>query len=403
MFNAKELFTTRFQAHIKETIRYLQYIFSGHIAVALIFLVGAGAFYYQQILERLPDNFPTSIVVAFMFALVVIHTPIQTLLKEADLVFLLPAELKMKNYFAYTLIYSYVIQLYIVLVVLAVLAPLYFASYPNQTGRTYLLLAFLLVFLKGWNLMASWWLLKVRDKSTRVIDKGFRFLLQFFIFYFFINDLTTFATVLTVSLFILFYYSYLLSTKNSLAWDQLIEKDQMRMRSFYRLANMFTDVPHLKAKVKKRHVLVGLVTQFLELKRANTYTYLFRITTIRSADYLGIYTRLTLVGTLAVAYVPNSYVALGFGLLFMYLTAVQLMTIWHHHRTLLWIDLYPISMELRQKGLIRWVQTLLFIQVIWFSIVFAIMEIWHSVALIGVIGIVFILAFPPSYLKSKTN
>ena len=43
MFNSHEFFRNRFSDHIKETSRYLRYMFNGHIAVAMIFLVSAVA------------------------------------------------------------------------------------------------------------------------------------------------------------------------------------------------------------------------------------------------------------------------------------------------------------------------------------------------------------------------
>lgn len=403
MFNAKNLFMERFRAHVKETVRYLQYIFNGHMAIAILFLIGAGAYYYQQALAQLPDDFPTAFIIALFFALVVIYNPIQTLLKDADLVFLLPAESQLKRYFNATLIYSYLVQLYLVIMLVAALAPLYFASYPDQSSRSYFLLGFLLVFLKAWNLLVTWWMLKIRDKNTRFIDGTLRFLLQFFIFYFYIKEFMIFSIVLSVSLFLLLYYGYYLTSKQSLAWDQLIEKDQLRMRSFYRMASMFTDVPYLKARVKKRHVCVRLFTRQLPFSQAKTYDYLYRITTVRSADYLGIYFRLAAIGGLISYYLPNNMVAVGFSLLFLYLTAIQLMTIWYHHRTVLWLDLYPISFEQRQGAFLRWVKTLLVIQTGWYGLLFALMARWDSAIFIIILGLLFTFWFTSSYLKQKTK
>ena len=54
----------------------------------------------------------------------------------------------------------------------------------------------------------------------------------------------------------------LLSKSNrnkGIKWEFLIEQDERRMTAFYRLANMFTDVPKLKNKVKRREWLDGLL------------------------------------------------------------------------------------------------------------------------------------------------
>src|SRR5690625_1735053 len=114
MFDSHAFYKKRLSSHIKELSRYLRYIFNGHLAFASFFLVAALAYYYQAWLAQLPENFPTAIIIGISFGLVVSYSPVRTLLKEPDLVFLIVAEDKMSAYFRNTLIYSFVIQLYIV-------------------------------------------------------------------------------------------------------------------------------------------------------------------------------------------------------------------------------------------------------------------------------------------------
>ena len=115
MINAKEFWNRRFSEHMKETSRYLKYIFNGHIAVALFFFLSALAYYYQQWLAALPESFPTAWVVGIAFGLIASYSPVRTLLKEPDLVFLLPAEYQLDTYFKRSLYYSFIVQIYTVL------------------------------------------------------------------------------------------------------------------------------------------------------------------------------------------------------------------------------------------------------------------------------------------------
>src|SRR5690625_6905116 len=69
MFNARKVFKERLDVHVKETSRYLKYIFNGHIAVAMFFLVAALAYYYQQFLAQLPKDFPSAIIIGIVFGL----------------------------------------------------------------------------------------------------------------------------------------------------------------------------------------------------------------------------------------------------------------------------------------------------------------------------------------------
>ena len=112
MFDSHEFYKKRFSSHLKETGRYLKYIFNGHMAFAILFFISASAYYYQQWLTELPANFPTALIIGITFGLIVSYSPVRTLLKEPDLVFLIVAETKMGAYFRNALIYSFVIQLY---------------------------------------------------------------------------------------------------------------------------------------------------------------------------------------------------------------------------------------------------------------------------------------------------
>src|SRR5699024_6819284 len=131
-FSASTLFKDRLSVHIKELSRYLRYILNGHTAIALVFSISVLAVYYQQWLAQLSPNFPAAIIIAVLFGLLASFTPVNTLLKEPDLVFITVSEHKMSAYFRNALTYNYVVQLYIVFLVVAALGPLYFHAFPNR-------------------------------------------------------------------------------------------------------------------------------------------------------------------------------------------------------------------------------------------------------------------------------
>ena len=149
-----------------------------HLAVVLFFLISAIAVYYQQWLAQLPDDFPSAWIIGIVFGLLVSYAPISTLLQEPDLVFLIPAEHKMNAYFRNALVYSFVSQLLVILFVVAALSPLYFHSFPNRGGSTYLLILLLILVFKAWNLITNWWLLKIRDQNMRWMDQVVRLVLN---------------------------------------------------------------------------------------------------------------------------------------------------------------------------------------------------------------------------------
>src|SRR5690625_7571823 len=99
MFDAIKVFKARLDVHIKETSRYLKYIFNGHIAVAMFFLIAALAYYYQQFLAQLPKDFPSAIIIGIVFGLVLTYALVRTFFLYPDLVFLMLAEIDIDKLF----------------------------------------------------------------------------------------------------------------------------------------------------------------------------------------------------------------------------------------------------------------------------------------------------------------
>lgn len=402
MINAKEFWTKRFSEHMKETSRYLKYIFNGHIAVAMLFFISALAYYYQQWLQDLPDGFPTAWVIALAFGFMASYSPVRTLLQEPDLVFLLPAEYQLDDYFRRCLYYSFIVQLYVVFLISAALGPLYFASYPELGTQYYLMMIGVVLVIKVWNMMSNWWMLKERNPQSRQMDQLVKMFINVTIFFFLAQGEWVYASIATILLAGVVLYTYTLSRKKAgLVWDLLVEKDQQRMRTFYRIANMFTDVPHLKNTVKKRHTLVRLLTQAITYKQDNAFSYLYRITFIRSSDYLGMYARLVIIGGLAIWFVPNVWVKVAFAILFLYLSAFQMMTLWNHHRTIAWLDLYPVNKKWKEQAMLRWLQKIMLFQTFLFGLLFLFQWNLMGLVLVWVGGSAFSYIFVNSYVKQK--
>ncbi|MFG6149523.1 ABC transporter permease [Halobacillus sp. B23F22_1] len=402
MINARDLWSQRFQAHIKETSRYLKYIFNGHIAIAMFFFISALAYYYQRWLVDLPEDFPTAWVIGVVFGLAASYSPVRTLLKEPDLVFLLPAEHQLKGYFKRCLGYSFIIQLYLVFLVVAALGPLYFESYPELGMNHYLYMLVGLLVVKALNMFANWWMLKERNPVIRLTDQTIRTIVTISLFFFFAENELLFVGIVTIILVGLVIYIYQYSSKKAgLVFDLLVLKDQARMRTFYRIANMFTDVPHLRNTVKKRHALVRLLTTSIPYRQNETFTYLYRITFIRSSDYLGMYFRLIAIGGLAIWFVPNLWVKVAFAILFLYLSAFQMMSLWNHHRIIVWLDLYPVKKEWKQQAMLTFLKQLMLFQTILFTLLFLMQWNLTGVIIVAAGGTLFTYIFIQSYVKPR--
>lgn len=132
MFNAEKLWKERAVRTIKELSRYLRYILNGHLVVVFLFLLGTAAYYYQEWLKTLTPDFPAVFLMAAIIAIFLTYSPIYTFLLEADGIFLLPLENKLSRYFKRSIIASFIVQAYLLIIVLAVFMPMYVQVNKSQ-------------------------------------------------------------------------------------------------------------------------------------------------------------------------------------------------------------------------------------------------------------------------------
>ena len=404
MFNPDALFKERFNEYLKTMSRYLRYILNGHTTIALVFLISVLAVYYQQWLSNLPENFPAVYILGVIFGLVVTWTPIQTFLKEPDLVFLTVAEDKLKPYFKRAGIYSYFIQLYVVLFVAAGLGPMYTNAFQEKSLQSYLVILIILLVLKLVNLLIHWKMLKIRNKNIRMFDTVIRILLNSGIFVsIMLENYILLATSIILLCVIIINNYYLTKKQSGLAWDVLVEKDRNRMQLFYRMASMFVDVPHLKTKIKKRRILTSILNKRTSFESKNSFDYLYKLTFIRSNDYISMYVRLIVLGGVIIFFLPNEWLKIMMGLLFIYMSNFQLITLYHHHRTNMWVDLYPLNKTNRKKVFLKFIKQLGIIQAVIFSIIMLILKDFTGSLIMFVTGIGFTLLFNHFFIREKIN
>lgn len=401
MFNIQSIFKERFKQHMKLLNRYLRYIFNGHFMIAILFAIVTLAVYYQKWLQTLSADFRADLLIAFMLALVTIYNPIQTFLKDPDKVFLIVREKEMGPYFRRGLLYNYVMQLYIVIFVLAAITPLMQTAYPVKAMGQYVLIYSFVFVVKYIHLLVSWSFIH-QSSLFRMIDLVSRFLLTFAILYFSVIEQWLFALVL-LALFVLYVVNdYILYKKQpGIYWEALISNDEQQLAKFYQFASMFAEVPAVKRKQKRRKWLSAVVEKSISFSHEQTFRYLFWLTFLRSAEYMSMYIRLTVIGGLAIIFIPHEGFSIGIGVVFMYLTAFQLLPLFSHYRTLIWLDLYPISVEEKQREYLQLVVTLCLIQTIVFAVLFIFVGTIGHFFLFLAIGCLFNYLFHYMYVKKK--
>lgn len=400
MKQISELWPERLQEFIKEMRRYFKYMFNDHMKFVLIFGGGAAIYYYSQWVKHLTPDFPVGLVMSLILGFILTMTPIITLLKEADMVFLLPLEDELSGYFSKGMKLSFIIQAYILLLVLAALMPMYFNVAGAGLGSFLYLFALLLVF-KFWNLKLRWYTMKTNDPGTLTADLIIRFILNAAIFYLIIVKASWWfiaAVILIMAAYTLYMWN---SVKNkTLKWELLIEKEQGRMQMFYRTANMFTDVPHLKSKVSRRKWLDPLF-RFIPFGEKNTFRFLYSRTIVRTSEYSGLIIRLTLLACIILYFIDNLYVAAGVSILFLYLTGFQLLPIFLRYEPKVWVHMYPVPSAYKKMDFYRLIIQVLIVQGLLFGLITASAGNFVNAGLVFAISLLFAFAFGKGYVPGR--
>lgn len=395
-----EIWKTRVNHHINETRSYLKYMLNDHLLFVFIFLAAGGALSYQKWLDTLSPDFPAVLIMTVTFSLIVITSTVRTLLKQADMVFLLPMEHKLKKYFQKAFLYSLITQSFMIIVVLILFTPLYF-KVTTANGTILLISLILLLVVKFWNLYVSWKMEYITDPSAKWIDLIVRLAINFSVIFFILSEQYLFALIvfLIMTGYALYFSKHVLP--KAVKWDQLINKEDQRKQSFYKIANMFTDVPKLKKIAKRRKYLDWILKQ-VKYDQENVYQYLFIRAFLRSGDYFGIFLRLTIIGSVLLIVIDNQLIGnVVIAVAFTFLTGIQIMSLFKHYELLELPNLYPHAEKKKMDGFIK----VIFNALIFQAIIFSIVTLWTSTIyqfiVTLIMGALFVGLFVLVYMKNR--
>ncbi|WP_158555925.1 ABC transporter permease [Peribacillus glennii] len=397
--NSEGLWAERFRSFSKEMQKYLRYIFNGHLLFVLVFAAGGLSFYYSEWVKTLNSHFPAEIIMGVVLGILVAKSPIYTFLKDADIVFFLPLETRLGSYFFKSILLTLVIQGYIILMAFAAFMPMYAKVTGAGLGEFAWMLAILLV-LKYINLQVHWHALKFQENSAPLMDGFVRLVIDILLLYFlFSGSAPAFPIVTGLLLILLWIYYRKTARKKGVKWERLIELEGKRLMSFYRFANLFTDVPKFRDKVSRRKWLDPLL-RFIPYSQSSSYQFLYARTMLRANDYVGLLFRLSVIGSFVLAALPGLWAKLLVTVLFLYITGLQLLPSWKQHELKIWVSLYPIKDDLRRQAVIRIITIFLMVE----NVVFLATAIFSGGLLAGILsfvaGLVFILLFQ-AYAKNK--
>lgn len=305
MNSMREIWGNRFVHYMTELQKYMKFVFTGHLAIVLLFTIGAGGYAYSEWLKEVPSSFPSAIIAAVLIGAVLsICSPV-TLLKPADIVFFLPMENKLDEYLKRSLRYSLLSQLPIPYIIFIVLLPLLAAT--DVAGKPQFILTAIVILLVKWKYVETEYYYRRANEGKGVWkDRFVRFVLAAILLYAVLTATSYLIPLIPlIGVLMAVYHSFWKkrSAANPFPYEHFITLEQNRMMRFYRFANYFTDVPHLKGSVSRRAWL-GFIMRPAHFGQTSPQRYLLRRTLVRTDDIFWLWVRLTVLSVLGVVLIP---------------------------------------------------------------------------------------------------
>ncbi|MBS5822016.1 MAG: ABC transporter permease [Enterococcus gilvus] len=376
-----DFFLLRRQRHQKKMMKYMRYVLNDHFVLVCLFLVGGLAFYYSNLLKQLPPDFPWSLpIVGVVWWLVLPFGRLATLVEPADMTFLLPKEKEMGNYLTSGLRHSLALPFTVELLLCGALLPLVVLA--KQIGFiNFFFYIVVLWSLKLANLRIQRFACyqKTRKQTQRLYFAWF--VGSGAIIFIALYSMAWLGLVLAVATMMGF---VVLTQEKSqlLDWIQMIARENARLHRIYQFINLFTDVPEVEAKVRRRKYLDGLLAR-ISFKQENTYLYLFARGALRGAEFGGLFFRLLIVGSILLLSLNDIRFVAGVSLLFIYLIGFQMIPLYGQFDYISATQLYPVSKKYKKTAL----QRLMVILLVAAALIFTLCSLVH----LSIVGSLIIL------------
>lgn len=353
----QNLFKQRLLIHQRQLQKYLRYILNDSFVVIVTFLFGGVVVYYTNFLKQLPQPYLLGTIVSWLvlfFALML--GKFTSLLKPADQVFLLPKEGQMNQYLKAALLYSMIVPVILLGFVLAFLMPLLQIS-QGLAFSEYPWLLLLLISLKVSHLVVQ--KAQLYQRSPKQNQLAFIFwvalsLISLALALFF-QPMMGLMIAMLGCLGVVYLFEF--RQKQAIDWEKMIAFEQQRLHRLYQFINLFTDVPFIQSKMKRRRYMDFLFNRIAKTQ-AKTYLHLYLRRFLRSDEFSGQILRLVLVGMICLASLNDWRIALALSLLFIYLIAFQLLPLASQYQYMVLTRLYPITLKQQQANFLtcyRWI------------------------------------------------
>lgn len=362
MKNLHEVWSNRLQKYTIEVQNYLKYIFTGHIAVVLLFAIGAAGYAYSEWVQNVPPDFPGAWILAAVFGLLLAYSPPTTLLKEADMVYFLPLESQLDQFLKPALKWTFFSQLYLPVIAFIVSLPMVNALYGLPSSLL-IGLPILLLLLKWWNIQTEFAYRKAYSGHHAWLDRLVRFAFVFIFVYLYVASNLLIAVLVLFAIIVYGRWVQQQAAGKPFAYEHFVGLEENRMLRFYQFANYFTDVPHIKGKIKERAWL-NWVYRFIKRGPENAHYYLVWRTFVRSDELFYLWVRLTVIAMAGAWLIPFPVAVIIFAAALAFASAIQIWQGLNQTQHFRMDNLFPLTKFSRERAVRKLILVMQLLQAI---------------------------------------
>lgn len=393
------LFRNRFNAHLIEMTKYLKYVFNDFFVIALMFIFGGLLYEYSIAIKHLSIGMWWSQPLVLIILFISLQLGgLANFIKKADYVFLLPQEKQFYNYFNSAMRYSHLMASIIQIFIWLILIPLISKTFVNFS-RVYIIILLISLLINKYIILGTSFIDMYNNFSNKrnLIFKIIFPIISLSIFIW-LSDILSIALSLIVLGYIIVLKKKCVSL--SIHWNKVINNENSRMHRIYQFFNMFTDVPMLDGKVKRRKYLDSFLKLF---KNDNVFSYLFIRGIFRDKEISGLYTRLSLIGSLLILFINNKYVVILLSMLFIYLIVFQMIPYYFNFDENVFTYIYPISNKNKLSSFVNVINKLMYLTIVLFFIVSILSNGVYTALVLLIIDFVELFLLTHVYINKKIN
>ena len=360
MNSLQEVWSKRFNHYMLEVQKYMRFVFTGHIALVLVFVVGAVGYQYSEWLKVVANTFPAEWIVAIVIGFLLALSRPVTLLREPDQVYLLPLESKMPIYFSRALKWTFWSQIGLASIIYIVAIPLLKAVTELTPQQIWLGLGIIIV-LKYLNVHIEFNYRYANRGASVSIDRVTRGILSILTVQ---SALTEGYSYVIIFIILLFVYNRTIAKRvkvQPIPYEHFVKVEQNRMMAFYRFANYFTDVPHLHGSIRRRGWL-NFIYGIVPYSQKGAQSYLVYRTFIRTDDHFYLWVRLTAISGLIALFVNMPIVTWIVAAALAFATTIQLKYALLSSGDFRMDRLYPVEPEQRKNAVRKVLRLFMVIQ-----------------------------------------